>query len=208
MDRSKFIFDNEISRKAYKKAVKTKAKFINKYGDDSNTVYHLAAVSAPAIGKPLGVKKIVLSPKSGCNFNEKSLIIGNIRMGFGHYRISMAIASAAHAMGYEPYWFDLHSFNNATCGKIIAEQNELYSLGSRLSQRFKLFNKLVWEPLNSEGFRKLTYNSTDQMTAELMTSHCTNSVRISWISRSSGHGQEATAPTYAKGCYCLHRSLR
>ena len=170
MDRSKFIFDNEISRKAYKKAVKTKAKFINKYGDDSNTVYHLAAVSAPAIGKPLGVKKIVLSPKSGCNFNEKSLIIGNIRMGFGHYRISMAIASAAHAMGYEPYWFDLHSFNNATCGKIIAEQNELYSLGSRLSQRFKLFNKLVWEPLNSEGFRKLTYNSTDQMTAELMTS--------------------------------------
>lgn len=169
MDRSKFIFDNEISRKAYKKAVKTKAKFIDKFGDDTSTVYHLSSVEAPAIGKPLGVKQIVLSRESGCNFNEKSLIIGNIRMGFGHYRISMAIASAAHAMGYEPYWFDLHSFKQASCGKIIAQQNQLYSLGSRLSQKFSLFNKIVWEPLNSEGFRKLTYNSTDQKTSELMT---------------------------------------
>ena len=70
MDRSKFIFDNEISRKAYKKAVKTKAKFIDKFGDDTSTVYHLSSVEAPAIGKPLGVKQIVLSRESGCNFNE------------------------------------------------------------------------------------------------------------------------------------------
>ncbi len=169
MDRSKFIFGNEISRKAYKKAVKTKSKFIDKYGDDSDAVYHLAEVEAPAVGKPLGVRKIVIGKESTCKFDDKSLVIGNIRMGFGHYRISMAIASAAHAMGYTPYWFDLHSFKEASCGKIIAQQNELYSLGSRLSQRFALFNKIVWEPLNSEGFRKLTYNSSDQKTAELMT---------------------------------------
>lgn len=169
MDRSKFIFENEISERAYKKAVKNKAKFIRKYGDDTDAVYHLAPQPAPAIGKALGVRQLVLSDSSECRFDEKSLVIGNIRMGFGHYRISMAIASAAHSMGYEPYWFDLHSFKDAACGKIIAEQNELYSLGSRLSQRFGLFNKLVWEPLNSEGFRKLTYNSSDQKTAELMT---------------------------------------
>lgn len=169
MDRSKYIFANEISRKAYKKAVKTKGKYMSRYGDDTETVYHLASVPAPAISEPLGVRQIVLSKESGCKFDEKSIIIGNIRMGFGHYRISMAIASAAHAMGYEPYWFDLHSFKQASCGKIIAQQNELYSLGSRLSQKFRLFNKLIWEPLNSEGFRKLTYNSMDQKTTELMT---------------------------------------
>ena len=169
MDRSKFIFENEISERAYKKAVKNKAKFIRKYGDDTDAVYHLAPKAAPAIGKALGVRQLVLSDSSECRFDGKSLIIGNIRMGFGHYRISMAIASAAHSMGYEPYWFDLHSFKDAACGKIIAEQNDLYSLGSRLSQRFGLFNKLVWEPLNSEGLRKLTYNSSDQKTAELMT---------------------------------------
>ena len=168
MDRSKYIFENEISRKAYGKAVKTKGKYMRKYGDDTETVYHLSAASAPAISKALGVKQIVISDESGCKFDKESIIIGNIRMGFGHYRISMAIASAAHAMGYEPYWFDLHSFKQACCGKIIAEQNELYSLGSRLSQKFSLFNKLVWEPLNSEGFRKLTYNSMDQKTTELI----------------------------------------
>ena len=170
MDSSKFVFENEISRKAYRKAIRTKAKFIKKFGDDTDAVYHLSFTEAPVIGEAFNVRNIVISEKSNCKFNEKSLVIGNIRMGFGHYRISMAIASAAHSMGYEPYWFDLHSFKNTTCGKIIEQQNELYSLGSRLSQRFSLFNKLVWEPLNSEGFRKLTYNSSDQKTSELMTS--------------------------------------
>ena len=170
MDRSKFIFENEISQKAYRKAVKNKAKFMRKYGDDADKEFHLSCEPAPAIGDSLGVRNIQLSEKQTFSFDEKSVIIGNIRMGFGHYRISMAMASAARVMGYDPYWFDLHSFGDAACGKIIAEQNRLYSMGSKLSQSSVLFNKLVWEPLNSEGFRKLTYNSSDQKVAELMTS--------------------------------------
>lgn len=169
MDRSKFIFSNEISRTAYRKAIRNKAKFMRKFGDDSDREYHLSSEPAPAIGEPLGVRNIVLSDKSGISFDEKSVIIGNIRMGFGHYRISMALASAARSMGCDPYWFDLHSFEGAVCGKIISEQNRLYSLGSRLSQKYPPFNKLFWEPLNSEGFRQLSYNSSDQKIAELMT---------------------------------------
>ena len=168
MDRSKVIFGNEMSDSAYRKAVAGKNRFIRKYGDDSHRVYHLSAVPAPAIGDILNTRQLVITPDTGVEFDRKSVIIGNIRMGFGHYRISMAIASAAKAMGYEPYWFDLCSFGNTTCGKIIAGQNELYSLGSRLSQQIPLFNKLVWEPMNSEGFRKLTYNCSDQKTSELM----------------------------------------
>jgi len=90
-------------------------------------------------------------------------------MGFGHYRISMAMASAAHAMGYIPYWFDLNAYTNTTGGKIISHLNGLYSMGSRWSQKYPLFNKLYWEPLNSEGFKKLSYNAKDQKVAELMT---------------------------------------
>ncbi|MBR1723751.1 MAG: hypothetical protein IJ723_01845, partial [Ruminococcus sp.] len=101
--------------------------------------------------------------------DEKSIVIGNIRMGFGLYRISMAIASAANSMGITPYWFDLNSFNGTTATSIISAQNDLYSLGSRISQKSFLFNKFVWEPINSEGFRKLTYNCSDQMMTELMT---------------------------------------
>ena len=168
MDRAKVIFGNEMSDKAYRKAVAAKNRFIRKYGDDSGKHYHLTAVPAPAIGDILGTEQLLISDRREVEFGRKSVIIGNIRMGFGHYRISMAIASAAKAMGYEPYWFDLHSFGNTTCGRIIAEQNELYSLGSRLSQSIPLFNKLVWEPINSEGFRKLTYNCSDQKVAELM----------------------------------------
>ena len=168
-DKSRVIFGNNMSAAAYKKAVKGKAKFVRKYGSDADRVYHLSASPAPAIGDMFGVNELRITKETGVHFDEKSVIIGNIRMGFGHYRISMAIASAARSMGYEPYWFDLCSFSDTTCGKVIAGQNELYSLGSRLSQKFPPFNKLVWEPLNSEGFRKLTYNCSDQKTAELMT---------------------------------------
>jgi hypothetical protein len=80
----------------------------------------------------------------------------------------MAIASAANALGYKPYWMDLNSYSQTTCTKVISAQNDLYSLGSRISQKSKLFNHFIWEPLNYEGFRKLSYNASDQKNAELM----------------------------------------
>lgn len=169
MDKAKMIFGNEISKKDYKKAVKSKNKYIKKFGDDSDKIFHLGIENNNTIGEPLGVKNLIISDKSLEGLDEKSIIIGNIRMGFGHYRISMAIASAANSMGYTPYWFDLHSYQETTGGKVIAHQNELYSMGSRWSQKYSLFNKFVWEPMNSEGFRKLSYNSLDQKNTELMT---------------------------------------
>ena len=169
MDRSKVIFGNKMPAAVYNKALQTKQRYIARYGDDSDAVYHLKAVPAPTIGDIWNVKDLIISDTPEVEFDEKSIIVGNIRMGFGHYRISMAIASAAYSMGYEPYWFDLHSLDGTTCGKVIAGQNKLYSMGSRLSQQIPLFNKAVWEPLNSEGFRQISYNCSDQKTAELMT---------------------------------------
>ncbi|MBR4701440.1 MAG: hypothetical protein IKP19_07080 [Oscillospiraceae bacterium] len=162
---SKVIFGNEMSKKDVKKAEKTKSKFLKKYGDDSKKDYEFA-LKENAVLAPLGTKELVFG--QGAEFSDKTVFIGNIRMGFGHYRISMAMASCARALGYEPVWLDLNSFKGSTCTGIISGQNELYSMGSRLSQKSKLFNKLYWEPLNSEGFRKLSYNSADQASAELM----------------------------------------
>lgn len=168
------IFGNEIDNNIYKKALKTQKKFIKKFGDDRNTEYHLTLEENAVLTPPFGCQIIKTDKSSNSdNFCErlpsKSLIIGNIRMGFGHYRISMAMASAAKALGYTPLWLDLNSFPETTCTKIISYQNNLYSTGSRLSQKFTLFNKLFWEPLNYEGFKKLSYNAGDQKTAELMT---------------------------------------
>ena len=169
-DKSKVIFGNQIKGKAQRKAEKTKRKYTKKYGDDSGADYSVRIAENACLYKPLGVYDIRVDEGSGgVPFDrEKGLIVGNIRMGFGHYRISIAMASAAHALGYTPYWMDLNSFPNTTCTKVIGAQNDLYSLGSRISQKSKVFNKVMWEPLNYEGFRQLSYNSSDQKNAELM----------------------------------------
>ncbi len=169
-DRSKVIFGNEISARAYRKAVAGKQKYIKKFGDDSKADYPVKLTANATLGEMLGVRDIRVAEGEGeTDFDlEKGVIVGNIRMGFGHYRISIAMASAAHALGYKPYWMDLNSYKNTTCTKVIGAQNDLYSLGSRLSQKSRLFNKLLWEPLNYEGFRQLTYNAADQKNAELM----------------------------------------
>ena len=169
-DRSKVIFGNVIRDSDYRKAEKSKRKFMKKFGDDSGADYPAVLLDNPHIGDILGVRDIRLQdgPGDGEFDLEKGIVVGNIRMGFGHYRISMAIASAAHSMGYIPYWMDLNSYSQTTCTKVISAQNDLYSLGSRISQKSRLFNKLVWEPMNYEGFRKLSYNASDQKNAELM----------------------------------------
>lgn len=181
MERSNLIFGNEIPKGVYKKSLKSKKKYEKKYGNDLNADYQPLLRHNEHIGDELSVVDILIPDSKEVNAeakkndnatlsfdHDKGLIVGNIRMGFGHYRISMAIASAAKALGYTPYWMDLNSYKQTTCTKVISSQNDLYSLGSRLSSKSKLFNKLVWEPMNYEGFRKLSYNSADQKNAELM----------------------------------------
>ena len=187
-DKARQVFGNRIDDRTYRKACAAKERFAKKFGDDSDSTYHLAVQELPVIGSRLGVRNLVFS-QDGTTLDLQAdaksqplppttdhtrtqaagspIVVGNIRMGFGHYRISMAMASAAHAMGYTPYWFDLASFDESTGSKVIAYQNDLYSMGSRLSQKVPLFDHLYWEPLNSEGFRKLTYNAGDQKNAEL-----------------------------------------
>ena len=180
MDRSKVIFGNKISSRDYKKALKSKQKFIKRFGDDSDKDYPVRIEKNKYIGDSLGVNNILVGDLSqNAHYDpsvntealdwdmQKGIIVGNIRMGFGHYRISMAIASAAKSMGYVPYWMDLNSYGETTCTKVISAQNDLYSLGSRLSKN-PIFNRFVWEPMNYEGFRAISYNSSDQKNAELM----------------------------------------
>ena len=161
-DRTSIIFNNQIDKKTIKKAEKSKQKYIKKYGDDSTADYKIGFESIDTLDF-LGVKNIVFTDDNK-ELPKNALIVGNIRMGFGHYRISIAMASAARALGYEPYWLDLASFD-ATGSKMIREQNDMYSLASRISQKSKLFNKLL---LNSEGFKHIEYNAKDQKNSELL----------------------------------------
>ena len=165
MDKSTVIFNNPMPKKVIKGANKSKKKYLKKYGDDSKMDYHISFKDIPTLDF-INAKNIVFAEENQ-KLPDNALIVGNIRMGFGHYRISIAMASAAKALGYEPYWLDLASFD-ATGSKMIREQNDMYSLASRISQKSKLFNKIVWEPLNSEGFKKISYNAKDQKNSELL----------------------------------------
>lgn len=171
-DKSREIFGNRIRERDYRKAEASGRRYARKYGDDANASYRTIIRKNRYIGESLGVSDICLPEDDIAGEEEfdtgKGIIVGNIRMGFGHYRISMAMASCAHAMGYKPYWMDLNSYPQTACTKVIRAQNDLYSMGSRLSQKSRLFNKVIWEPLNYEGFRKLSYNASDQKNAEIM----------------------------------------
>lgn len=167
MDLEKRIFGNVMEERTIRKAAKSKKKFQKAFGQEEGKTYYLKAEDNEVLGKIMNVKNLSLSP-TPMVFPEKAFIVGNIRMGYGHYRIAMAIASCANALGFTPYWFDLSSFHGTTGGEMIKKQNALYSFGSRLSQRSKLFNHFYWEPLNSEGFKKLSYNAVDQKNAELL----------------------------------------
>ena len=165
MDKSSVIFGNPMDKKTVKSAQKSQQKYVKKYGDDSKADYKIGFKPIDTLDF-IGANNIVFD-KQNHEFDPKALIVGNIRMGFGHYRISIAMASAAKALGFNPYWLDLASFD-ATGSKMIREQNDMYSLASRISQKSKLFNKLVWEPLNCEGFKKISYNAKDQANSELL----------------------------------------
>lgn len=163
MDKTSVIFNNPIDRKTIRKAEKSKKKYQKKFSDDSNKDYKLGFENIESLSS-MGVKNIVFKDANE-EFPKNGLIVGNIRMGFGHYRISIAMASCAKALGYEPLWLDLASFD-ATGSKMIRYQNDLYSLASRISQKSHLFNHFIWEPLNRDGFKKLTYNAVDQKNSE------------------------------------------
>ena len=69
--------------------------------------YTLGAVDNPYLGSQLGLKDILRTDQGEPIVKEQAVICSTIRMGFGHYRIAMAGASCARAMGFTPYWLDL-----------------------------------------------------------------------------------------------------
>ncbi len=168
MEKHTSIYQNPMTKSEIRKSERNAAKLIKKFGNDSQSTYHLGEEVNTVLHPPFNVMNLVASEQPWQVGSQKPLIVGNIRMGYGHYRISMAIASCANAMGYTPYWFDLPSFKQTSGGKIIAHLNGLYSMGSRWSQNYPLFNRFYWEPLNYTGFKKLSYNSSDQKMAESM----------------------------------------
>ena len=176
IDRSSEVFGNGIARSARAKAERNKSGYLRRFGagarDAGNEPIRMGSVPNPTIGGALGVRDLAIDGSGEALDEARGVVIGNIRMGYGHYRIAMAMASVVRHRGYAPYWFDLNGYDDTVAGRVVSHLDGLYSMGSRLSQKSRLFNRLVWEPLNYEGFKKLSYNAADQKVAELYAPLC------------------------------------
>lgn len=162
------VFNIEISGKTIKKAERLKRRFAKKFGYTGKDEYPLISKPNPYLINFINLHD-VYSEKVGAPLDpDKGMVIGTIRMGYGHYRIGMAIASAVNHAGYIPYWFDLLNFNSAGA-RMIRYLDYWYSLGSRISQKSKLFNNLFWDPLMGKWYKAFEKNYPAIVASEIMS---------------------------------------
>ncbi len=159
----KTLYGNEIPDAIVRKAERRFRKYAAKFGYDPALSPTLTCVGEGWGFEDFGIRTVrdaaSLPPGAGEPFDvDRGMVIGTIRMGFGHSRMAIAIASAARALGYDPYWLDLMSFPGTAARDTIEYLEGLYNLGSRVSQRSKFFDKYVWEYVTSVAAQKLTFS--------------------------------------------------
>lgn len=149
------VFGNELSRRSLRGTGISYKLCKMLYGTDKKPL-DLVAVKRGEVYADFGV--LTLVDKNSDVPEEKfpiektrALIIGTMRMGFGHWRMAIAIASAAHHLGYTCYLLDLKSFDGTVAKKSINYLEGWYNFASRISQTWKWFNEHVWEKATSEG---------------------------------------------------------
>jgi len=151
------FFGMRVPEAFARKARRMRARYARKYGFDESARYLLRAVVNPTLGPVLGVQNVVNAETGEPLDADTGVIVSTIRMGYGHYRMGIALASAAHALGRTPYWFDLLAFDSPGA-RMIRDLDYWYSLGSRISQRSRIFNRFVWDPLMGNAYRPLMKN--------------------------------------------------
>ena len=142
------LYGNPLRPADAQKAADWQQMFMRKFSYDPGERYDLSLVDNEYLGAIFGLKNIVRDGGGTPIHADSGVVLGTVRMGFGHYRIAMAGASAARAMGFTPLWLDLLSIPGIT-SDVINWWNTRYSRFSRLSQRSRFFNQRVWEAVTT-----------------------------------------------------------
>ncbi|HOQ90556.1 MAG TPA: hypothetical protein PLX03_10500, partial [Candidatus Hydrogenedentes bacterium] len=163
----KTVFGVRIGQWHVKQAEKLVARMRRRYGEP-NRAMRMALAESPVLGPIYGTRDVVENTGGHAEPDwSRAVLIGTICMGYGHYRIALAFADAVRAAGLVPCWFDLLSFD-APASKMIRDMDKWYSLGSRLSQKSALFNRLFWDPLMGKWYRRLERNYPSMAFGELI----------------------------------------
>jgi hypothetical protein len=164
------LFGNRMPSASVRQARRAVTRYAKKYNFDPTRAYPLVASPNPTLHAHIGIEDVTCGTSGSPLKHDNAVIVGNIRMGYGHYRMAMAIASAANSMGLTPYWFDLLSFDSPGAG-FIKDLEYWYNLASRLANRYPLVNRLIWEPLTgaSSSYRRLYKNIYIKEACRIMT---------------------------------------
>ncbi len=166
------IYGNKINEGYWRSCLRNRDRYARKFGYRQDESFAYTASPDLFLGEALGIMNL-LDQSGGKPIDPlKSVVIGTIRMGFGHYRMGLAAASAAHSMGYTPYWLDYLAIKASTASKIIDYLNNWYSIASRVSQKSKFFNDFIWEKATSEWSRPITYYARDLAFTQLFKNVC------------------------------------
>lgn len=142
------LFGNHIDPAHDRRANRWQQMFMDEFGYDPEEEYLLTSIPNQYLPNGWGLRDVVRSGEGEEITSDGGIVVATVRMGFGHYRIAMAGASASAAMGLTPHWLDLLSIPGIT-SDVINWWNSNYSKYSRLSQRWDWFNKYVWESITT-----------------------------------------------------------
>jgi len=142
------VFGNTLTPSQTKKIARWRQRFIRKFNYDPYENYALSLEENEQLGPFFGVQNIVRSDVAKPIDPTRAVVCATTRAGYGPHRASIAIASCAHQLGLQPYWLDLFAIQGIPQG-VMEWRNSEYSRLSRFSQRSKLFDRFVWEPVTS-----------------------------------------------------------
>ncbi|MFP4374277.1 MAG: DUF6937 domain-containing protein, partial [Spirochaetaceae bacterium] len=147
------LFGSPITKRQSAAVDRWQRMFRRRFDYDPGERYQLRVRDSGLFGGAWGLKELVRAedlPDGGGEVLDPSrhVITSTVRMGFGHYRIAMAGASCAAAMGYTPVWLDLLGIPGIT-SDVIHFCNAGYSRFSRISQKSSFFNRYVWEKVTT-----------------------------------------------------------
>ena len=169
------MYGNPFSEKSVRGAARNFKRYARKFGFDPGWTQCLQAAPLPEEYDFFGIQKLVQGTEASSPLDEeRGVILGTIRMGFGHYRISLALASAAASMGLIPYWLDFFAFPDTPASRTIAHLEHLYNAASRISQRSKLFNKYIWEKAASNASLRFSTQAREKALAEIYAPMCSS----------------------------------
>lgn len=166
-----FVDNNCNGGQLPKRADKAKVAFLHRMnvgGAKPSTVpIPLGESLSPFVpGLRVSAKEGTRDGATPCAANGGAIVVGTIRMGFGHHRIAYAASSWALESGRPTYFHDLLNIDSPEA-QMIKDMDKLYSKGSRIATEMGGVVERLWGNMSAkqgdENSLRLFYQLAEQL---------------------------------------------